>query len=178
MLKQLIFLMYLGERRKLMRQFLFIVSLILSLLAVEAQEKPVIFAPDIPELIQSDIPVPLLSDILPALHMVLPSLNDTIPITEFRIMYICKNDDDIKINYRYLLSEITSGSCTFKVRSSEGTRTGTPIYLIDQGSYKEREPCRKILSEQIDEKLSEGYTCYNTEFLIGIKERYLLLPLF
>ena len=83
-----------------MRQFLFIVSLILSLLAVEAQEKPVIFAPDIPELIQSDISVPLLSDILPALHMVLPSLNDTIPITDFRIMYICKNDDDIKINYR------------------------------------------------------------------------------
>ena len=156
-----------------MRKFLFILSwFLLPLLTVEAEEpQTTLFVSDIPELMQLDFPVPLLSDILLGLQLVLVSLNDTVPIHSYRIVYDCRMDN----NTIYFRLTERFGSwlnlCEWK-RVPLDQESG-----INNGRSNNREFCRKQLNNMINDTISKGYDCANAVFFIGVEGRKRLVKI-
>lgn len=165
-----------------MKPFLLILTLILSPLpSVEAEEQKELFTSDIPELIQSELPVPLLEDILPALQLVLPSLNHTIPIAQYQIMYYCKLKTDTQtLQYVYQLTENKGSNCKWEeVDFQQVLVEEKRIPINNQGqSDKYFYSCRETVSNMINNKISEGYLCHNQSFFVAPVGRKRMINLF
>ena len=160
-----------------MKQSLFILSLIfLSPVFVEAQtaepEKEVLMS-DIPKLLESDPPVPLLSDIMPALQPA--SFNDS-PVDMLRVIYYCQSDED-KDQMEYWLEEYYDDSsfdslCAWAYKDwNNRNEKGEPEKNASL-SQSNRTICRLELSKIIADREAQGDTCFNQSVIVGLKGRH------